>query len=44
VQAVTDGQITSGETVIFDNEDWQYTPSSERRNQAKYEDSAALIA
>ena len=44
VQAVTDGQITSGETVIFDNEDWQYTPSWERRNQAKYEESAALIA
>jgi hypothetical protein len=42
--AVADGQVTSGETVIFDNEDWQYTPSWERRNQEKYEELAALLA
>lgn len=43
-QAVEDGQVTSGETVIFDNEDWQYTPKWERQNQAKYEILAALLA
>ncbi len=42
--AVEDGQLTSGETVIFDNEDWQYTPTWERANQEKYEISAALLA
>jgi len=43
-QAVEDGQVTSGETVIFDNEDWQYTPQWEQRNQEKYEVLAALLA
>jgi hypothetical protein len=42
--AVEGGQVTSGETVIFDNEDWQYTPQWERRNQEKYEVLAALLA
>jgi len=42
--AVESGQVTSGETVIFDNEDWQYTPSWERRNQEKYQVLAALLA
>ena len=42
--AVEDGQVTSGETVIFDNEDWQYTPQWEQQNQEKYEVLAALLA
>lgn len=42
--AVDDGQITSGETVIFDTEDWQYTPKWERANQEKYDVFAALMA
>jgi hypothetical protein len=43
-KAVEDGQVTSGETVIFDNEDWQYTPPWEQKNQEKYEVLAALLA
>jgi len=43
-QAVESGQVTSGETMIFDNEDWQYTPQWEQRNQEKYEVLAALLA
>jgi hypothetical protein len=42
--AVEDGQVISGETVIFDNEDWSYTPLWEKQNQEKYEVLAALLA
>jgi hypothetical protein len=43
-QAVEGGQVTSGETVIFDNEDWSYTPLWERKNQERYESLAAVLA
>jgi hypothetical protein len=44
VQAVDSGQVVAGDTVIFDNEDWSYTPSWEQRNQEKYEVAAAVLA
>ena len=42
--AVTAGQVTPGETVIFDPEKWLYTPHYETLNQAKYEALAGKLA
>jgi hypothetical protein len=42
--AVSSGQLTKGDTVIFDNETWVYTPSREQRQQILYEQLAAQLA
>jgi len=41
---VASNKIVAGDTVIFDNERWSYTPSWERANQGKYERLAAQLA
>jgi hypothetical protein len=37
-------KLVSGDTVIFDNEVWKYTPTWEQRDQALYEQLAAQLA
>jgi len=44
VADVASHALVPGDTVIFDNETWCYTPAWERANQGKYEKLAAQLA
>ncbi len=43
-KAVLSHQLTEGDTVIFDNEVWKYTPAWEQAQQILYEQLAAQLA
>jgi len=42
--AVSSHELTQGDTVIFDNEVWKYTPTWEQQQQIRYEQMAAQLA